>query len=63
MNLSAMMNAQTSQLQHTLSMNLIQSSLSTQAAQSIHMLESMNENKDTVKAPHPVSGSQIDISL
>ncbi|QKS72111.1 putative motility protein [Paenalkalicoccus suaedae] len=57
MTISAMMNAQTQQLQHTVSLSILQSSLQTQAAASIHMLDKMNE---TSPAPHPYAGKQID---
>ncbi|CAM3854532.1 putative motility protein [Alkalicoccus chagannorensis] len=65
MDISSMMQAQTAQLQQTVSMSLLKSSLSTDAAQSINMLEKMNEGSasTSAEAPHPTSGSSIDIRL
>ncbi|PRO65381.1 hypothetical protein C6I21_09465 [Alkalicoccus urumqiensis] len=60
------MQAQTQQLQHTLSMNLMKSTLSTQAAQSMKMLEELHTadaGNEAPKAPHPDAGSRVDVRL
>lgn len=67
MELSAMMGARTQQLQHTLNLSLIQSSLSSQAAASIAMLDQMKSSNASERGPtdarHPYAGKHVDISL
>ncbi len=56
-----MMNAQARQLQHTVSLSLMQSALSTQAAQSINMLQALDSAVQ--EAPHPYAGKRVDVSV
>ncbi|WP_416151551.1 polyribonucleotide nucleotidyltransferase [Salipaludibacillus sp. HK11] len=67
MNLSSMMGAQAQQMHHTFNSSLIKSALSTQAAQSILMLEKLNDGAEksvtSEHAPHPSSGKNIDLKL
>ncbi|WP_064092727.1 putative motility protein [Rossellomorea aquimaris] len=58
MNLSSIMGKQVAELQHTLSMNLLKSQMSTQTAQVTAMLEKMNSSQP---APHPSKGHTVDI--
>ncbi len=62
-----MMAAQSKQMHQTLNISLMKSTLSTQAAQSIKMLEKLNEGElsanDVKLAPHPSAGKNIDIQL
>lgn len=65
-NLSKMMAANHSQLQHTLNLSLINSSMNTQAAQAITMLDDMAKtqpNSEVTSAPHPMLGNNIDIKV
>ncbi|MFC4737612.1 putative motility protein [Bacillus daqingensis] len=61
MDISSMMNAQARQLQHTVSLSLMQSALSTQAAQSINMLQALDSAVQ--EAPHPYAGKRVDVSV
>ncbi|MFD2681681.1 polyribonucleotide nucleotidyltransferase [Bacillus seohaeanensis] len=58
MNISSMMGKQVAELQHTLSMNLLSSQMSTQTAQATVMLEDFRENQ---AASHPYKGQSLDI--
>jgi putative salt-induced outer membrane protein YdiY len=58
MTLSSIMGKQVGELQQTVQLSLLQSQLSTQAAQATVMLEKMNE----ASAPHPFKGNHIDVS-
>lgn len=60
-----MMGAQAQQMHHTLNTSLLKSALSTQAAQSIHMLEEMTESAESASSqvPHPSLGKNIDLKL
>ncbi|OIJ09280.1 hypothetical protein BKP35_17125 [Anaerobacillus arseniciselenatis] len=60
------MAANHSQLQHTLNLSLINSSMNTQAAQAITMLDDMAKtqpNSEVTSAPHPMLGNNIDIKV
>ena len=64
MNLSKLMAANHSQLQHTLNLSLLNSSMNTQAAQAISMLDDMAKaqpNSEVTSTPHPTLGNNIDI--
>ncbi len=57
-----MMNRQLADLRHTLNMNILQSSLTTQVAQAAVMLNDFQQSQhSTVHAPHPVAGGKIDV--
>lgn len=56
-----MVNTQTNKLQHTVSLSLMQSTLSTQAAQSMKMLEALDSAAQ--EAPHPYAGKRVDVSV
>jgi hypothetical protein len=58
MNVSSMMGKQVAELQRTLSMNLLKSQMSTQAAHVTVMLQDM---KEANAAPHPSKGLSIDL--
>lgn len=62
MNLSKLMASNTQQLQHTLNLSLLKSTMNTQAVQAISMLEKMTQPVDKVtSAPHPTLGNNIDL--
>ncbi|MCA1056803.1 hypothetical protein LCM10_17710 [Rossellomorea aquimaris] len=56
-NVSSIMGKQVAELQHTLSMNLLKSQMSTQAANVTVMLRDMQTNH----APHPTKGQAVDL--
>ncbi|WP_349407353.1 hypothetical protein [Pseudalkalibacillus sp. SCS-8] len=57
--LSSMMAKNLSQLRHTLNMNLLDSNLAKQAAQSTVMLKDLQETQQQIQ--HPTSGHRIDL--
>lgn len=64
MKLSNMMAANLGQLQYTLNISLLNSSLNTQAAQAISMLDDMAKaqpNSKVTSVPHPTLGNNINI--
>lgn len=71
MEISKFANDQTMQLQRTLNINVLQSQLNAQAAQAIVMLDGLAESQvsqgqgseQVQAAPHPTSGSVIDLKL
>jgi hypothetical protein len=58
MNLSSIMGKQVAELQRTLSMNLLKSQMSTQAAHVTVMLQDMHSAN---AAPHPSKGLNVDV--
>jgi len=60
MELSAMMSQQLASLQQTVSMSILQSQLSTSAAQAVVMLNDMQASQPQV-AMHPYAGNIIDL--
>ncbi len=57
-----MMNRQLADLRHTLNLNMLQSSLSTQVAQAAVMLNDFQHSQQsTVHAPHPYAGGNVDM--
>jgi len=67
MNLSSMMGVQAQQMHQTLNTSLLKSALSTQAAQSIVMLDKFNASAESTtspnQAPHPSAGKNIDLKI
>ena len=59
MEISAMMSQQLASLQQTVSMSVLQSQLSTSAAQAVAMLNDMQASQRQV-AMHPYAGNSID---
>lgn len=57
MEISSMMSQQLASLQQTVSMSLLSSSLATNAAQAVVMLDDLQAS---ASAPHPYAGSKID---
>ena len=60
MELSAMMSQQLASLQQTVSMSVLQSQLSTSAAQAVVMLNDMQASQPQA-ASHPYAGNNIDL--
>ena len=56
-----MMSKQVAQLQQTVSMSIMQSALSQQAAGAIAMMESASQAATPAPAPHPHKGASIDL--
>jgi hypothetical protein len=63
MNISSIMAKQVSELQHTLNLSLLKGQMATQAAQATVMLEDFAKTQQSVQAPHPTLGKQIDIRV
>ncbi|QOY33804.1 putative motility protein [Anaerobacillus isosaccharinicus] len=62
MDLSKMMATNTQQLQHTLNLSLLKSSMNTQAVQAISMLEDITQPiHQMALGPHPTLGNSIDL--
>lgn len=62
MDLNNIMSSNVQDLKRTLNMNLLKSSMATQAAQAIVILEDFSMAQQEVKqAPHPTLGKHIDI--
>ncbi len=60
MNVSSIMGKQLAELQHTLSMNLLKSQMSTQAAQVTVMMKDMQASQNATVS-HPSKGHAIDL--
>lgn len=56
-----MMGKQVAQLQQTVSMSIMNSALSQQAAGAIAMMESVSQASTPIPAPHPHKGVSIDL--
>lgn len=55
------MAANLTQLKQTLSVSMLKTSISAQAAQAVVMLEDFTQTQQTVPAPHPTSGHHLDL--
>lgn len=62
MQLSSFMSQNLNALQHTVSMSLLDSQLSTQTAQAKVMMDDLSQAQNETKgAPHPTSGQNLDM--
>ncbi|GEC91877.1 MULTISPECIES: polyribonucleotide nucleotidyltransferase [Brevibacillus] len=63
MDINSIMSGQLSQLQHTVSLSIMNMAQASQAAGATVMLDDFSKAQATVQASHPTLGKQIDISV
>ena len=57
MNINSIMSSQLSQLQHTVQLSVLQSSLNMQAVSAVQLIEGLSQGD----AQHPYKGSMVDV--